>query len=56
MDNKLSDLKRIEQLAQEQIKNLPGYWYEGKNEDIETLQKIVIDAKIKRLQTELYRL
>lgn len=56
MNKKVDELKRIELDAKEQIKKLPGRWYEGRDQDIETLQKIIVDANIERLKTELYNL
>ncbi|HEX7178365.1 MAG TPA: hypothetical protein VF220_01480 [Nitrososphaeraceae archaeon] len=56
VNNKIEKLKQIEAEAKQQIKNLPGRWYEGRDQDIETLQKVIIDANIERLKTELYNL
>lgn len=56
MNKKVDELKRIELDAKEQIKKLPGRWYEGRDQDIETLQKIIVDANIERLKIELYNL
>lgn len=53
MNNRLADLKRIEQLAEAEISKM-SYWYEGKEQDIEMLQSIARNARIERLKLELY--
>ncbi len=53
--NHLNELKRIERLALEELEICTkGKWYDGREAAIERLQKIARDARIKRLELELY--
>lgn len=51
---KINDLRRIEQIALKELESVSkGRWYSGKELDIDRLQKVARDAKIKRLELEL---
>jgi hypothetical protein len=55
-NNRVADLKRIEQLAIKAREDLiGGKYYEGKSNDLDRLEKVARDAKIERLELELSR-
>lgn len=52
--NRLSELRGIEAKAEEQLRELRyGSFYEGKYQDLDRLEKIIRQARIEFLETEL---